>query len=384
MLAAAAASLRHSYIAPACAFLLLFYAADLWRGLRSPGAARWRRLADVAVAPATMLIVLLPWVLLSYRSSGTPLYPLFPGYYRSQYGQLTADNANVTRWGFLWINVCHCHPVLTVPLFFLAAVLLRWRGTRGALPSLAGASLIGFVAMVWAFPRSDELSMSRYYFAFVLATTLAVSMHVCSLKWLDWQRDPLRTAFPAFIVLVAIVVQFRGVAAQTYVDYLTLGSLLRSDGETPPMSPVTEQDYQQLQARIPAERPLLVMLDRPYWLDFARNPIDVIDVPAQVSPPPGMPLEDDEALVDYLEAHGFRYLAFVRPWWSENQFRRQGWQRLLDDPQSALWGGEAENVLKVFDRLESLMMTRHRLYDDGTLVALDLAADSRGAGGDWF
>jgi hypothetical protein len=117
---------------------------------------------------------------------------------------------------------------------------------------------------------------------------------------------------------------------------------------------------------------MVAMLDRPFWLDFARNPIDVVDVPGQVSPPPGMPLDDDEAVVAYLRQRGVRYLAFVRSTQSGGAYGRRGWERMRGPPPSHLWGGAAPFVLQTFDRFESLMRSRLRLYDDGTMVVLDL------------
>ena len=114
----------------------------------------------------------------------------------------------------------------------------------------------------------------------------------------------------------------------------------------------------------------MVMLDRPYWLDFQRNPIAVVDLPGYVSPPPGMPLDDDEALVRYLQTQGFRYLAFVRSTRSECVYGRGGWERML---QSGLWGKAVPLILKIFDRFESLMTSRAHLYDDSKMVVLDLA-----------
>ena len=159
LLAAAGATLRQSYIIPAAAFLAILYAPAVVGALRVRGAARWTRLAELAIAPAAMLLVLLPWMLLSYRSSGTALFPLFDGNYRPEYGRLTSGNPSIDRGAFLWLNIRHCYPVRSVPLFLLAALLIPWRHTRGALPALTYAALLGFLAVVWAFPLSDPRSI---------------------------------------------------------------------------------------------------------------------------------------------------------------------------------------------------------------------------------
>jgi len=372
LLAAAAAALRQPYIVPAVAFLGLLAVPDLIGALRAPRAQRFRQLVGCAAAPAAMCVFLLPWALLSYRSSGTLLYPLFSGYYHDEYGALTAATSLAERWDFLWLNIRHHHPVRALPLFLLAAVLLPWRRTSGALPALAVAAVLGFVAIVWSFPLSDSISMSRYYSGFTVAATLAVTMQAGALRWGEWRRSLLQSAAPAVLVMAALVLQVPAVLETSYWQHVALVQRLRT-AFTAPRPLDAERHYRNLQARVPEGAPLLVMLDRPYWLDFARNPIDVIDLPGQVSPPPGMAFDDDEALVDYLAAQGYRYVAFVRSTASESQYGREGWLRMLGPPPSALWGKAAPFVLTLFDRLESLTASRILLYDDNDVVVLDLA-----------
>jgi hypothetical protein len=240
------------------------------------------------------------------------------------------------------------------------------------LPALAAASVLGFVALVWSYPLADSYSMSRYYSGFTVAMALAVTMHACQLQWADWRRSPLRAAVPAILVLAALALQVP-LLVQTYWQHAVLVQNLARKLRAPPWPSDAARYYRTIQARVPAGAPLLVMLDRPYWLDFERNPIDVIDLPGQVSPPPGMAFEDDEALADYLAAQGFRYVAFVRSTASENQYGREGWLRMLGPPPSPFWGKAAPFVLKLFDRLESLSVSRIRLYDDDKVVLLDLA-----------
>jgi len=373
MLAAAVGTLRQSYLVVAAAFLLIYDAPALVGAVRLSGPDRWRRLAGAAVAPASMLACLVPWALLSYRATGTPLYPLFTGNYRAEYGQLTAAHPSMAPATWLWINVRHCYPIRTLPLFLAAAMLVPWRLTRGALPALLGASLLGFVAIVLGFQLSDEWSMSRYYTPFMLATVLAVSMHVCSQRPADWRRDPVRAAAPAALLLAAVVFQVQGIAAQSYNDVLELVARVRGAARESSALVAQGEPYRALQASIPAGAPLFVMLDRPFLLDFRRNPIDLIDLPGQVSPPPGVPFEDDEAFVRYLTAQGFRYVAFVRSKASEHQYRRETWQGLVGLRPSPLWRKGAPLVLKVLDRFEGLDASRSHVYDDGRIVALDLA-----------
>ena len=47
--------------------------------------------------------------------------------------------------------------------------------------------------------------------------------------------------------------------------------------------------------------------------------------------------------------------------------------RMLEPTAPAYWRACAPFYLKAFDRFESLATSRKRLYDDGKIIALDLA-----------
>lgn len=368
LLAGAATTLRQWYLVAAVSFLVLFYLPDLLAALRLPGAARWKRLGDFGTATATMVIVLLPWWLLAYQAVGTPLYPLFSGNYSAQYGSLIGDNPRVDRWTFLWRNASYGYPVRIISIFLLAMLLLPWGATRGALPAFGVASLLGFLVIVVGFPLSDVVSMSRYYFAFFVSATLAVLWQTTSPPWTNWRGHGWRTALVTTLAVGAAIIEIVGAAP-----------LFRSAGLSELSRDITDlgqknSRYLALQDAVPPGAPLIVMFDHPYLFDFGRNPIEVIDLPGQVSPPPGMPFDSDDALATYLIDQGFRYLAFVKPESSINQYRREGWQRMIGPPASVLWGRAAPIILQALDRFESLGRNHWRLYEDGKFVAVDLEA----------
>ncbi|MCI0560189.1 MAG: hypothetical protein MN733_17005, partial [Nitrososphaera sp.] len=66
-----------------------------------------------------------------------------------------------------------------------------------------------------------------------------------------------------------------------------------------------------MQQAVPPGEVMLVSLDRPSLLDYARNSIYIVDVPCYFSLKPGMPcFKGPQALRDYLEAVGIQYLAY--------------------------------------------------------------------------
>ena len=130
----------------------------------------------------------------------------------------------------------------------------------------------------------------------------------------------------------------------------------------------------KMQAAVPRGSPLLVMIERPYLLDFARNPIALIDLPGAASPRRALPLLDGgEKIARYLVAEGFRYFAFVSPDHPETDlYRRSHWKQALGDARASS-SGAARLYLATFDATDYFVRTRRRLYDDGHFVVVDLA-----------
>lgn len=372
LLAGAFTTLRHWYLVAVVACMALWYSPNLLRAVRGENGEHRQRLADAATAALTMVIVLAPWVVLAYVAVGTPLYPVFSGNYRTEYGSLLRDNFEVDRWTFLWRNLTYPFPLRLMPLFLLAAMLLPWRATGGALPALGVASLLGFLVIVTGFPLSDEISMSRYCFAFTITSTLAVLHQVGLCSWAEWRRRGVVAALTVVLAVGAALVEIFSSAPQFIA--ISAGLAYFKEGLSAPFG---APRYQAMQNALPPGASLIVMFDNPFLLDFDRNPIEVIDVPGMISPAPGIPFDTDEHFVSYLTGLGYRFLAFVRPDRSINQYRREGWQRMIGPPTSPLWGRAAPIVLQGLDRFESVARTHWSLYDDGFFVAVDLDARVR-------
>src|SRR5262249_34359802 len=99
-----------------------------------------------------------------------------------------------------------------------------------------------------------------------------------------------------------------------------------------------------------------------------------IDLPGNVSPPPGMSFAADDTLVAYLTARGVRFVAFVKSEQSKGPYRRWMWEGMIGSP---LWSAAAPRYLQAFSRFESLPASHARLYDDGEMVLVDLGAAQR-------
>lgn len=130
--------------------------------------------------------------------------------------------------------------------------------------------------------------------------------------------------------------------------------------------------YAQLQSAVPAGETMLVMLDEPYHLDFARNRVLNFDMPGYSSPKPGMPyFQGPEAVADYLRGQRIRYLAFVRPDASHALYKREVWfRRMLNEEE--YWRAASPYFIDFFDTLAALSRSRARLHDRDGMIVLDL------------
>lgn len=148
---------------------------------------------------------------------------------------------------------------------------------------------------------------------------------------------------------------------------------VRSIEQSPAAVTGEPERERRMQAAVPRGARLLVMIDRPFLLDFARNPIELLDQPGAASPWPGIPLaEGEDKVTAYLRARGIRYFAFVRPDKAESPlYSRAQWIGMAAGG-APLWHATAPINLATFDIVDRLAQRGPRLYDDGRMVVVDL------------
>jgi hypothetical protein len=215
----------------------------------------------------------------------------------------------------------------------------------------------------------DSGNLARYCFGFLAASIL-----------LGWQcaaarfrSEPITAAVMAVVLLITLERNH----ARTYemVDrrIADLAELLRRT--TPAqLEPPAALAYRRLQSFTPAGASLLVMLEEPYHLDYARNTIVSLDLPGIARPGRGMPcFRGPEVLADYLHEQGIRYLAFVRPERASSLYRRAEWFPKIFGPQE-IWKVYAPYMVDVMDSVEQLGKSRTLLHEEDGMVLLDLEA----------
>jgi hypothetical protein len=336
-------------------------------------ADRRRRFLEVAALTAA---ILLPWSTLAFRSNHTFLFPLFPGNYDPSYAGITPSAHWEPRLRFYLGALFHDEPIRVMPILLLAAPAVARGPNRRALLGLWVGTIVAFALVVLSLPESDNFTVARYGFASVVALAVATGL-AASDPGATAPGEPEARVEPIALALIAVAF---GIQIQTTHGTIVhnfggaLGRIFAADRSPPPMA-VTAPEVRKMQAAIPAGAPMLVMIERPFLLDFTRNPIVLFDQPGAASPRRALPLmAGGEAVARYLVGEGLRYFAFAWPDRPQNDlYRRAHWKAMLQDPRPNA-PGAARLYLAAFDAADYLARTRHKLYDDGHLVVVDLAA----------
>ena len=360
--AAAICALKSNFIPAcgimlACSFLCYIAAHKLKR----------RAVGETAVTAILTLAFTLPWMISLYRSSGTALYPLLGrGFHQSAYKDSLCAYCWLTTSTVAQLLRKHLTDVPFVAFGVSALFYLKllWRGSKGreAVLSLLSGAAVGHVIITIATGES----FARYSFPFLLAGILVLVSELAS------------TAHPADIgklpaarLVAAGVVMFLVGASWDSSRILyseCLSSIQRGLSHVPLSSQREIASYQALQQSIPPGETILAKLDKPFLLDFKRNPVFLIDWAAS-SPPPGLPFsKGSEALAQYLRGLSIRYVTYSYG----DEGTRRGlptyfpWMKI-----QLLYSYDFE------DNVDGLGKTRKHLYDDGQSFVLDLLQTER-------
>lgn len=375
----AACTLRQNYLVPAGVFGLLLLISYLreaarvagWRGL-------WRSERRVAgIALAAVAVIVAPYMIAAVASSGTALYPVMRG---------TGNPALPLRpTGGTWFDeIAFFVRVGLTPQpirvwWLILPVMLIARDRRPLRPwsALLGAGLIGFAALVHSFMLSDEGNLWRYAFGYSVPIAVAFAIELAAGAGSELDGGPqLRVPGVASwligIGLVINVLDSRVATAKRFTTTLEGISAGWRFGSRKPEPRLAV--YPALQRAVPEGAPLAVLLDDPWMLDYARNPIANLDFPGAAGPAPGLPcFTTPEHWRSYLVAHGLRYVAFVDPSASAYLYRRSYWRRRMftDDE---LYQFLAARIVDALEALQALEGSSRVVFRSSGMTVIDLGA----------
>jgi hypothetical protein len=360
IVAAATCTLRQNYIPVAGLFLLLTLMSA-----RVPRMTWFRSLAVVGV-------VMLPWLIAASISSRTFLFPVIEGTWNHGLTLGPSGWNWVDKLSLLLVTIIDSQPIVIMLVFIpLVAVTTDTRRTR-PLPALLAANLIGFALLVVTFSDADPPTMWRYAFGYTVALFCMFTLDAA-----DADSGPVKLApLGRWVLLAALVIQLMSSRSGHVKRYARMLGDIREvaaiEGKGDPNAQVEARRHAAMQAVVPVGAPLLVMLDDPGFLDFARNRIANLDVPGFASPGTQWPhFVGPEPVRAYLLANGYRYVAYVRSEASRYAFRRGFWLwRVFNDIE--FFQAMSAYTIDVIDTFEYFATTSHILYDASGLVVLDI------------
>ncbi len=372
VVASALCALKTTHV-PACALMVV--SAYLLRARQDRSRAM---VGELLLAGGLTLVFMAPWMLASYDSNGTLLYPILGrGFHGSAYGGSWAPYERPgwsRRAGQLWEAATD---LKVVPLWVLAGGLLLRRGCpvgQGSLASFSLAALASFLALAGIHPGAY-----RYSWAAVWAATLTLLVFSCRETALQ-RRGGWSRVWPAVPVLVAlgILILEHGAAARRDLTRqpAQIKTAVRHSLSPSFKGAAVRSGVRMLEA-VPEGAVLLARLRYPFVLDFTRHTVLIANYPGGSSPPPGMPFfQGGEPLARYLCAQSVRYVAYS--YRKEANFPRKLHEGRLDPGVFSWTRAQARHALDFQDNLMELGQTRRRIFDNGDVFVLDLGVSPQG------
>ncbi len=378
LLGAAACTLRQSFLPPAAAIVVVYF---LLRMIEAPPAGRRELLWQAGRTGLATLVALSPWMLTSFANSRTFLYPLMTGDSNPAWGLLGRVNGwEEDRW-FL-INLFYFQPVRTITFFVIAGCLLHASRRTSAIRAQLFGTLIGFGLLVHSLQASIYYdSVERYYFSFVSAYALALTLFTVSRRRFA-RPGRLLALVLVLISIVLHVYESREDLQKTYTAWVDGADHWRNMRN--PDKRRTDDDvtsfYRRLQHAVPPGKTILAMVDYPYLFNFRRNKIFNFDQPGAVSPAPHVPFDQGpEALASYFSGLGIQYLTFIiggSPEYNYDVWKWRAADEIKPGARGGMYKAQSHYYLDAFDNLTALAKSRKVLLHEGDYWVLDLAASS--------
>ncbi len=343
----------------------------------------WKQtLGDAAVAAGMGAGCLLPFLYTCWKYYGTPLYPVFrpttqdPSIGDGLFGR---SQATLEAIGHYILANQQLQIVLVIAAGVAFYGLFR-KNQVHLIRNLAFAAALAVLVfeIVWAVFAMGEYDHGvRYALPFYAAILLALL--------LDWRIVSLGSMTQGRIFAAGILIAIPWCAfdpdfshpsiGEADLVYGLTGSAQQAHSIFHPFPVAGLEDGQAQMERmqstaVPGSR-MLVFIDRPYELNFARNRIETADCPGRVSPPPGLPLAgSDDGMISYLRAQGVRYLAYS--YGDDNSYAPQLLDARMKDADHPYAAYCSRGMARIQGFLLRMRQNFRAVYDDGETFLIDL------------
>jgi len=358
-------SLKNSFI-PYGAFLALCYIYCV-----SP--SNPKRLYLSIILGALFFIVLSPWMIDLYRSSGTLLYPILgQGLHATQYGDfasprdgLFANGRAIQDLTRILLPLNRSLIVLTI-VFFGFAIWLRLQMGKLRNPGESIVVLPTLVTLVYAVSTAILLGgygTYRFIFSGIVCGLLVTPVFFIQAK------------LSRVLLLIALLIPlfFMGHELKGFYTELKSSAPVRfsyAQEELAHDLPELEM-YKEVSRHLPNDGQILVRASHPFLME-ARSNIYVADFPGASSPKPGMPFQQGpQALLAYLRSQGIRYV--VWEYANSAGFPREEYGDRLSPTENPWARSQAKRTFDFQDNIEIFRKTLPVIYDAGGIAIIDLS-----------
>jgi len=375
LVAAALCALKTTHV-PACALTVVIAGLLRWRNGRPAVAV----VGNLALTGGLTLAFMAPWMIASWESNGTLLYPIFGrGFHGSAYSTdwVPYDSPSLAAIGErLWSEVTR--PGVLALGVLVGGLLARRRrhGAAGSVLALALGAAAAFLALAGTHPGAY-----RYNWAALWAATLVLVI-------VSWPRagDTPSTrvarsrvlgAVPLAVALALLVLAHGADATGYWKGRRVAIEVAVLQARTPGFKRGAERKGVKILEAVPEGATLLARLRYPFVLDFRHHTILIANYPGGSSPPPGMPFfQGGEPLARYLCDQSVRYVAYS--YRTQANFSRRKFAYRLDPSEFPWTRTQARHAFDFQDNLTELGETRRRIFDNGDVFVLDLGVSATG------
>lgn len=307
-----------------------------------------------------VLLLVIPWMVVLYRSNGTIALPPFYGWTDPAFLDMSS------RLGF-WTDFKNGLSFLfrfEVLGFLVGIWFFVWGNSAGPVAWAAAicTTLLGFY-LAYSCSIVIPSETFRYLFPMMLAGFVFIVG-----TWLNEQAGSNRPLFKNIRTVLLIPAlgllawtQIPSGAREFYVNVLSIPQEMQTTG---PIVQGGKEFFTQLQNAVPPGKKILAVVDFPYLLNYKRNTIYNIDAIGGSSLPPGMPYFQGSGPVrDYLATLGIDYVMAVKFDKANLMYTRRLWEN-HNRPEwyfTEVWGTHA---LDLMDSLDWLHRTGEVLFEN--------------------